>query len=238
MTRLIIGFWVVLSVGLGVVEAQEAREAQWMAVLVNGKKVGYYKKTRVANADSVVTTELITYEIDAGTEKVEMLSMNETVETASGRLIRFRKESVQKDVNRRVLGQVLGDTLHVAGVANGQKSLKMLDWFDDVQMVEGRRLHAQKYALKPGTRYYIRQFLVDFMAIAEVSVEIHEAVDVQLIDRVATLTETREVLQVLGRTLNTVAYVNDQMRPMKVVIPQVSMEMIDCTEAYALTPPE
>ena len=41
MTRLIIGLWVVLSVGLGVVEAQEA---QWMAVLVNGKKVGYYKK--------------------------------------------------------------------------------------------------------------------------------------------------------------------------------------------------
>jgi hypothetical protein len=44
MTRLIIGLWVVLSVGLGVVEAQEAQEAQWMAVLVNGKKVGYYKK--------------------------------------------------------------------------------------------------------------------------------------------------------------------------------------------------
>jgi len=235
MVKLTVCFWVLLVVGLGVGEAQEA---QWMAVLVNGKKVGYYKKTRVANADSVVTTELMTYEIDAGTDKVELLSVSETVETALGKLIRFRKESVQKDLKRRVLGHVVGDTLHVAGVVNDQKSLKMLDWYDDVQMVEGRRLQALKHGLKPGTKYHARKFMVDFMAIVEVSVEVHEPVDVQLIDRVERLTETRERLQMHGQTLNSISYRNDQMRPMKIVIPQISMEMIDCAEGYALTPPE
>ena len=61
----------------------EAQEKQWMAVMVNGKKVGYYKKQRVAKADRVVTTELMTYTINAGTGKIDVLAVTETVETAS-----------------------------------------------------------------------------------------------------------------------------------------------------------
>ena len=58
-----------------------AQEKLWMAIMVNDKKVGYYKKARVVQADTVVTTELTTYTIDGGTNKIDLLAVTETVET-------------------------------------------------------------------------------------------------------------------------------------------------------------
>ena len=236
MTRLV-GYMLASCFVLGTVLA-EAQEKQWMAVMVNGKKVGYYKKQRIANADSVITTELMAYEIDAGTDKIDLLSVNETVETTTGKLMRFRKESIQNDVKRRLVGQVVGDTLHVAGLVNDKKSIDMMSWPEDVVMIEGRRLLALKHGLKPGTKYHPRQFMVDFMAIADVVIEVGERSDVQIFDQVEQLTEIREVLRVRGQALSTLMYINDQMRTMKAIIPQLSMEMIDCNEVYAMTPPE
>lgn len=215
-----------------------AQEKQWMAVMVNGKKVGYYKKVRVANTDSVVTTELMTYEIDAGTNKVELLSLNVTVETASGKLVRFKKESIQNETKRIVTGYVQNDTLQIAGMLNDHKTMDMMPWPDDVVMVEGRRLLDHKQGITQGTKYHTRQFLVDLMAIANVAIEVGGKSEVQLFEHKEQLTEVREVLHARGNKLTTLIYVNDQMRPMRVSIPQLSMEMIDCNEAYAMTPPE
>lgn len=216
----------------------ETQDKQWMAVMVNGKKVGYYKKVRAVKVDSVVTTELMTYEINAGTDKIELLSLNETVETVSGKLIRFRKESIQNDTKRSVNGFVKNDTLFFAGMLGDQKSLDMMPWPDDVVMIEGRRLLDAKHGLKPGTKYHARQFLVDLMAIANVSIEVGNRSKVQVFEKTEELTEVQEKLHARGQTLGTLIYYNDAMRPMKVVIPQLSMEMIDCNEAYAMTPPE
>ena len=216
----------------------EAQVPQWMAVLINGKKVGYYKALRIVKADTVVTTELLAYIIDAGTEKIDFLAVTETMETSEGKLIQFRKEAVKNDEKRRVLARLVRDTLQVSGMVNDKKSELSVPWADDVLMVEGRRLLAVKHGLRPGTKYRTRQLLIDPMKIAEIAVDVGESVDVHLIERTEKLTETRKIQILDGREQKRFVYRDGQLRILKVSIPDIAMELIDCSEAYALIPSE
>lgn len=234
----ILGWMVLLIVfGMEMVRAEET-ETQWMAMFSEGKKVGYYKRIRVAHADSVVTTELTAASMDGDADNPSLLSLNETVETPHGTLVRFRREAAQPGRMMRMTGTVQGDKLLIGFMAGGKKQETTLDWFPDVLMVEGRQQLAVKKGLVPETRYQFRQFLTDFMAIADAMVEVIGPEQVDVLGEKQTLTKTREWMVVDGKPLEYLVYRDAQVKVMKVVIPGMGLEMVNCSEAFAMTPPE
>lgn len=227
----------ILCVGALPLQAQEI-DQRFMAVFVQGKRVGYYRSLRKAFPDSVVTTEFMTFSVDAGEGKLEKLSVDETVETSKGQLIHFRHETSKGPRYFRLTGNRDGLMLNVSLSSNGQKQQNVINWPEGARMVEGRRLLAVENGLKPGTQYQFLQFFGDNLAIGEVNVSVIGDVEVDILDKKMTLTETREVILMEDKKLEYTVYRDKSATPMKIIAPTMFMELVNCSQEYAMTPLE
>jgi hypothetical protein len=206
----------------------EQSEQQYMAVFVQGKRVGYSKKMRQVFADSVVTTELITFSVDAGEGTVDKLSVDETVETPLRELIHFRHEKARGTRLFRLLGRREEGKLNVSLVSDGQKQEHLMDWPENAQMAEGRRLLARDKGLARGTQYAYLQFFSDALSVGEVRVSV-------LGEKVQVI-ETREIISLQEKMLEYTVYRNPSRKVIKIIAPSMFMEWITCSESFAMTP--
>lgn len=217
------------------VHAQEM-DQQFMAVFVQGKRVGYFKNLRRVFADSVVTTELMTFSVDAGEGTVDKLSVDEVVETPEGQLLHFRHERVRGPILVRIAGTLNGPKLQVSLVREGQKQEHELDWPEGARMAEARRLLAKEQGLTEGTQYTFMQFFSDGLVAGEVMVSIGGEEEVEVLGTKMKLTKTTEVISLQDKTLEYTVYRDASARAMKIIAPTMFMELVNCSEAYAMTP--
>ena len=222
---------------VGPAPAQEI-DQQYMAVFIQGKRVGYYKKLRKAFADSVVTTELMVFSVDAGEGTIDKLTVDETVETVDGQLIHFRHETAKGKRFFRLIGIRDGSKLRAELVSDKDSQQSLIDWPEGALMAEGRRLLAKEKGLQEGTQYRYVQFFNDGLTQGEVDVSVVGKTDVAILDETMSLTETRETILLQNQQLEYTVYRDASTMPMKIVAPSLFMEMVNCSEAYAMTPPE
>ncbi|MBT3604063.1 MAG: hypothetical protein HN521_13475 [Candidatus Latescibacteria bacterium] len=225
----------VLCAGTLPLQAQEI-DQRFMAVFVQGKRVGYYRALRKAFPDSIVTTEFMTFSVDAGEGTIEKLSVDETVETRDGQLIHFRHETSKGPRYFRLAGQRDGLMLTVALASDGQKQENLINWPEGARMVEGRRILAIENGLKKGTSYQFLQFFGDNLAVGEVTVSVLGEVEVDILGEKMILTETLEVIVLEDKKLEYTVYRDASATPMKIIAPTMFMELINCSQAYAMTP--
>jgi hypothetical protein len=232
-------FWLLMggcfALGTANAQAQEV-DAHYMAVFVKGDRVGYYKKLRKVFADSVITTELMTFTIDAGTGVVQKLTVDESVESRDGKLIRFRHEAAQGERLFRIAGERNGDTVHLLLVSNKEKHERDMPWSDETLMPEGRRLLAESQGLVLGSQYGYDQLFTETMSFGQVIVTVGPLMEVDVLGEKMKLTETREVIESTGRSLEYLVYRDATTKPIKMVAPTMFMSLVTCSEAYAMTP--
>lgn len=219
-----------------IANAQKAEE-QYMAVFIQGKRVGYYKNVRKVVADSVVTTELMTFSVDAGQGMVEKLSIDETVETKDGQLVRFRHEAAQGERLFQIRGDRQGDQIHLVLTSQKEKHEKMMQWLDETHMVEGRRLLVKKMGLTQGTEYEYERLFTETLAMGMVKVSVGGKKEVEVLGKTMELTETQELVSLQQRAVQYLVYRDETTKPIKIVVPSMYMEMVDCSKDYAMTPP-
>lgn len=237
MKRFIGLFLCICCVGVWPAQAQKI-DQQYMAVFVQGKRVGYHRYLRKAFADSIVTTELMVFSVDAGEGTIEKLTVDETVETLDGQLIHFRHETAKGKRFFRLVGFRDGLKLRVELASDKDSQQSIIDWEEGALMAEGRRLLAKEKGLQPGTTYRYPQFFKDSLTIGEVDVTVMGKKDVAILDETMSLTETREVILLQDQKLEYTVYRDASTKPMKIVAPSMFMELVNCSEAYAMTPPD
>jgi len=226
----------VLAVLCAPVLAEE--ETDYLAVFMEGKKVGYSVHTRSVQGNEVTTSERVSITISRIGIPVTIEMTETSVETTAGRPLRF--ESVQR------LGAM---TMKVAGVVNntgvvdvtsssmGTEQKSTIQWPVGAVMAEGLRLLTLERGLKPGLQYTADLFSPGVMAAVTAKVVIKDKKEVNLLGRVVKLTETTTALTMpgAGEVVST-SYVDDDMRVLKSVVPIAGMvvEMIDCPKEFAL----
>lgn len=226
----------VLAILCAPVLAQE--ETDYLAVFMEGKKVGYSVHTRAVQGTEVTTSERVSITISRIGIPVTIEMTETSVETTAGRPLRF--ESVQR------LGAM---TMKVAGVVNnngvvdvtsssmGTEQKSTTQWPVGAVMAEGLRLLTLERGLKPGVQYTADLFSPGVMAAVTAKVVIKDKKEVDLLGRVVKLTETTTALNMpgAGEVVST-SYVDDDMRVLKSVVPIAGMvvEMIDCPKEFAL----
>jgi hypothetical protein len=225
----------ILGLGGGSVLAQEV-EQDYMAVFVKGERVGYHNKIRKMFADSVVTTEFMTFSVKVDEGTIEKLSIDETVESRDGKLIRFRHETAKGTRLFRLAGRRDGDRLRISLVSDGQKHQRELDWSEPALFVEGRYLLAKQKGLKPGTHYQYLQFFTSDLSVGETWASVVGEATVDVLDKKMKLIETKEDVSLQGRTVTYIVYRDASLKPFKIVIPSMFIEMVSCSEAFAMTP--
>jgi len=226
----------VLAILCAPVLAQE--ETNYLAVFMEGKKVGYSVHTRIVQGNEVTTSERASITISRIGIPVTVEMTETSVETPAGRPLRF--ESVQR------LGAM---TMKVAGIVNkngvvdvtsssmGSEQKSTIQWPGGAVMAEGLRLLTLEKGLKPGVEYATSLFSPGVMQAVTAKVVVKDKKEVNLLGRVVKLTETTTTLDMPGAgNVVSTSYVDDDMRVLKSVVPIAGMlvEMIDCPKEFAL----
>jgi len=220
--------------------AGETTKTEWMAVFLQGKKMGCMKAVRISGDSKTITHQELTLQIKrGGALPVEIRNMTELEETKDGHPLAFKFEQSSFGSSMKSQGMISQDgRLHVkVGTAGQQMKESTIDWPQGAVMEEGSRLVARKMGLKAGTSYEYRQFLPDSLQVMDVLVKVGNKEDVDLLGRVMPLTKVEQHLKSRGETLSVVSYVDEQSDSYKVIMPMMgmTMEMIACTEQYALS---
>jgi hypothetical protein len=214
------------------------QETEYLAVFLDGKKVGYGIHTRLVQDGRVTTTEEVSLTISRIGMPVTIQMTETSIETTAGKPLGF--ESVQQ------LGAMM--TMKVAGTINssgvvdltssslGTQSKSTMSW-PAGRRGEGLRLLTLRQGLKAGTEYTADLFSPGLMQAVSTKVVIGARKEVDLLCRVVKLTEMTTILNMPGTgQITSTSYVDDDLRTLKSTMPIAGMqvEMISCPKEFAL----
>jgi len=220
------------------VPAWAEQETDYLAVFMEGKKVGYAIQTRQVEGERVTTSEEVSVTITRIGIPVTIQMTETSVETTAGKPLRF--EAVQN------LGSMM---MKIAGVVNdngvadvvssslGMEQKSTMPWPAGAVMAEGLRLLSLEKGLTPGVEYSANLFSAGIMQALTARVSIKDKKEVDLLGRVVKLTEVVTTMNMPGAgPVVTTSYVDDEGRALKSVVPMAGMvvEMIDCPKEFAL----
>ena len=218
--------------------ALAATETDYLAVFMEGKKVGYAVHTRTEASGQVTTSDDVTITISRIGISVTIQMTETSVETTAGKPLRF--ESVQQlgAMTMKVAGTINeGGAVDVVSTSLGAEQKSTMPWRAGAVMAEGLRLLSLKKGLKPGVEYTANVFSPSVMQTMSAKVTIGEKKPVDLLGRVVKLTEVTTAMNMPGAgQITSTSYVDDEMQALKSVVPVAGMqvEMIDCPKEFAL----
>ena len=215
-----------------------ADETEYLAVFMEGKKVGHAIQSRVVSEGKVTTSEEVSITISRGGISMTVEMKETSIETTSGEPLGF--ESTQKlgAMAMKMTGQVDKQgkvTLTTNSMGSEQKST--LQWPQGAVMIEGLRLITLKKGLKEGTQYSVKIFSAGMMQAVDTQIRIGPEQNVDLLGRVVTLTEVKTTLVMPGAgEIVSTGYVDRDLRMQKSIMPIAGMqvEMVACAKEFAL----
>ncbi len=213
-------------------------QTEYLAVFMDGKKVGHAVNTRIVEGGKVTTSDDVSMTISRIGIPVTIQMTETSVETTDGKPLGF--ESVQQlgAMTMKVAG-----TIKSSGVVDlttsslGTQDKSAMPWPAGAVMAEGLRLFTLKQGLKAGTEYSVDIFTPGIMQAVSTKVVVGPRKEVDLLGRVVKLTEVTETLNMPGAgQITSTSYVDDDMRTLKSVVPIAGMqvEMISCPKEFAL----
>jgi hypothetical protein len=210
----------------------------YLAVFVEGKKVGYAIHKRSVTDGRVTTTEDTKITLNRAGTIFAIEANSTTVETLDGKPIEFRAVQATGASRWDVTGTVAPDGSVNATISQmGAQRKTAFTWPEGAVMGEGYRLLLMEAGLVQGTQCAARLFSPESLQAAEVTVTVGATQNIELLDTVERLTEITTALQVpsVGQAVTT-SYVDDELRTLKssVSYSGVRFEMIACSRELAL----
>ena len=213
-------------------------ETEYLAIFMDGKKVGYAIETRAVSGDKVTTTEQVSITISRGGISMTIEMTETSFETADGEPLGF--ESTQKlgAMAMKMTGQVdKQGNVNMTTTSMGAEQKSTFQWPQGAMMAEGLRLLTLKKGLKEGTEYSVKIFSAGVMQAVDTKISIGSEQKVDLLGRVVTLREvtTTLIMPGAGEIIST-SYVDRDLRMQKNIMPiaGLQVEMVACAREFAL----
>ncbi len=214
-------------------------EVEYFAILLSGKKIGYSREARTFTRGTVETVNEMNLSIGRGGMIISIKMLITHVETTKGEPISFHVVREMGGLPQEVTGRITaGGKLNVTTMAGGQTTKRTLDYPDGALMSHGLQLLAEKMGLKEGTTYKCKLFDDDTFTAMDATTVIGPKKTIDLLGRVANLTEVTQTLRVPQGQMTAVSYLDRDFKTMKSIIPLMGMKMeiISCQKAYAISP--
>ncbi len=213
------------------------KETDYLAVFMEGKKVGYSVHTRSVKDGKVTTREKVSITISRIGIPVTIEMTETNVETTDGKPLRFESIQLLGAVTMKVSGVVKDGAVDMVSSQFGAEQKSTMPWPQGALMSEGLRLLTLEKGFAPGVEYSASIFSPGVVQAVTAKVSIKDKKDVDLLGRVVKLTEVITSMSMPGAgNVVTTSYVDDEMRTLKSVVPMAGMviEMVDCPKEFAL----
>ncbi len=217
-------------------------KTRYFAVRVNGVKVGHGTYVRGVRDGKVTNAQTMQMTLERLGVPMKLRVEETATETAKGKPLSFKSAQYLGPIPTATEGVIdAGGKLQVTvGSASGQRR-SSLDWPEGALLPEGARLLQRRMGLKEGTTYNYRDFMPSFLKAVDNHVRVGPTQEVDLLGRVAVLTEIRSrkvVPTLMGPVeLETTVYVDKDFQELKAVLPMMGtkFEVLACSRAFALS---
>ena len=216
--------------------AETKTETDYLAILMEGKKIGYAEYTRIVEDGKVTTHQQMAMMLGRGGQTVKIESSETHIETSDGKPLGFEMRQTMSGIEQKRIGVIADGKVTVAVETAGQPQSIAIDWPKGALLNEGMRLVQEQQGLKEGTAYEVDIFRPDMMMALKSQVAVGKKEVVDLLGRVVELTEVKVTMQIPGQPITVTSYVNDDLKAVKTLVPMLGMvlEMVQCDKAFAL----
>ena len=218
-----------------------ARAAErYVAVFVDGRRVGYGKATRTVTPQKITHTQEIAANVDQGGQRVKVRKLLIHVETPDGRPIAFSVAQAQGGRNIEIRGRVgaEGTMTVTASTPDGTKTFARA-WPKGALLSQGLRVLHRKKGLRPDSTYKARVFEVPTLRAVAMTFEVGPKNPIDLLGRVVSLTEVRETAKLTPKmTVQSTWYVDGDQNILKSTtrLPSGKMlSMVACHRSFSLS---
>lgn len=237
MRRSLYSVCVLYSIFTGAVcVAAGTDEVDYMAILLDGKKLGHAIHTRQVEGVKVTTIEEMNLLIGRGESAIKYKGKETSVETNMGKPLAFEIIQTISGMEQVRKGIVRSGKVKMS-VQNGPTTQeRAIDYPAKSLMVEGMRLLQLKKGLASGTKYETRIFRPDMDEALPATVEVGGKAMVDLLGRSLELTEVKVSMKVGEQTIAVTSYVDEECRAFKSIVPMMGMnlELVQCDKEFAL----
>ncbi|MCI0499935.1 MAG: hypothetical protein L0Y36_09700, partial [Planctomycetales bacterium] len=128
-------------IGLAASLSAGAEETDYLAIMLQGQKVGHAVHTRTESEGKVTTTEHVEMTLGRGGQAVKVAVEETHLETTDGKPLGFKLAMTTSSIEQKTTGTVKnGKALLITRQAMGQTQEQTVDWPDDALLSEGLRL--------------------------------------------------------------------------------------------------
>ena len=216
----------------------QSQDTEYLAVFMEGKKVGHAIQSRVEADGKVTTSEKVSITISRAAVPVTIDMTETSIETTEGKPLGFEVIQNLGIMTMKVAGTVdEKEMVNVTTTMMGGEQKSTMQWPSGAVMSEGLLQLSRKQGLKEGTTYTARIFSPSLMQTLDVQIRIGPKQTVDLLGRVVTLTEVKTSYKMpeAGEMLST-GYVDEDLKVQKSIVPiaGIQVEMVACAEEFAL----
>lgn len=216
--------------------AQTGTETDYLAILLEGKKIGHAEHTRVVEGTTVTTREHLTMTLGRGGQAVKVESSETHFETPDGKPLGFEMLLNMSGIEQKRTGTVSDGKVSVIVEAMGNRQELSVDWPKGAMLNQGMLLLQEQKGLVEGEVYEADLFRPDMMMAITAQVAVGKKATVDLFGRVVELTEVKVTMQVPGQPITITSYLDAEMKALKTLVPMMgmTMEMVQCDKAFAM----
>ena len=223
---------------LSAVAAAGESQTDYMAILMQGQKIGYASHTRTVENSHVISTEQFSLTLGRGGQAVTVESREMYIETVDAKPLSFEMGMKASGVEQKTSGTIENGKINLTRHVMGTPQTSIVDWPAGALMPEGMLLLQKEKGLDPGTEYEFLIFRPDMMMSINTTVIVGEKQPIDLFGRVAELTEVKQITRVQDQEIIVTSYVDDDFKALKSVAPTMGMtlEFVACDKDFAMQP--
>jgi hypothetical protein len=216
--------------------AAVSEETDYLAILVDGHKIGYAIHTRKAEDSKVTTIDDMNMLIARGPTAMRYASKEVCIESLAGKPVRFEFTQNISEAKQTRKGDIRDGQVKMT-VQNGPATETITHPYPAGSlMAEGLRLLQIKQGLQPGQKYEALIFRPDMEEAIRAQVEVGQKTKVDLLGRIVELSEVKTSMQFGQQVITQTSYVDDKFNALKTLSPMMGMtlELIACEKEVAL----
>jgi hypothetical protein len=230
-------------------EKEKQEEPRYMAIFLDGKKVGHSIRTRTVHEDRVISTEEMTFTVYRGPQVTRMYTQETNLETKDGKPLGFEMiQDTGGGVQKRS-GIIGPEGKMEITLELGQTRQTIQGMYPaGALMSEGLRLLQEAKGLTTGVEFEAVAFRPDMLettgGIISMTVKGGPMKEIDLLGKKVQALETTTAMripipfQAQVQTITTTNYCDPDLEPLKIMVPfgDKTLELLACDRELALRP--
>ncbi|UCC98469.1 MAG: transglutaminase domain-containing protein [Phycisphaerales bacterium] len=213
-------------------------DTEYLAVFMEGKKVGHAIQSRVVSDGQVTTSEEVSITVSRMGVSMTMEMKEISIETTAGKPLAFEAEQKLGAMVMKMTGKVDDQgKVSLTTTSMGAQQKSTLEWPEGAVLAEGLRLLGLNKGLEEGTHYFAKIFSPGILQAVHAQVRIGPRQNVDLLGRVVPLRKVTTTLNMPGAgEIVSTSYVDDELRVQKSLMPiaGIQVEMVACAREFAM----